>query len=178
MEKCKKSLIRTINLKFQLQHGMENLNYLTDHILYQIFKIILNISLKKHETVTDNLSVRIYVNKIKIESRITFKIKAGYYLKLLTPETMKLLGSTKSKTTKDENGENVCNLEVIEVILAHCNIANNDYQQDSRSYIHLFLINHLVYYYIFPQTILYFKNFLTQSFHIFKYDLLIKTLKY
>ena len=95
---------------------MESLNYLTDHILYQIFKIILNISLKKHETVTDNLSVRIYVNKIKIESRITFKIKAGYYLKLLTPETMKLLGSTKSKTTKDENGENVCNLEVISKI--------------------------------------------------------------
>ena len=91
---------------------------------------------------------------------------------------MKLLGSTKSKTTKDKNGENVCNLEVIEVIFVHGNIANNDYQQDSRSYIYLFLINHLVYYYIFRPNILYFKNFLTQKFHIFKYDLLIKTLKY
>ena len=46
-----------------------------------------------------------YVNKI--ENRITFKIKTGYYLELLTPETMKLLGSTKNKITKDKNGENV-----------------------------------------------------------------------
>ena len=60
--------------------------------------------LKKHETVTDNPSIRIYVNKI--ENRITYKIKTGYYLELLTPETMKLLGSTKNKITKDENCEN------------------------------------------------------------------------
>ena len=43
----------------------------------------------------------------KIGNRITFKIKAGYYLELLTPRTMKLIGSTKSKITKNENGENV-----------------------------------------------------------------------
>ena len=43
----------------------------------------------------------------EIENRITFKIKKGYYLELLTSETMKLLGSTESKITKDENGENV-----------------------------------------------------------------------
>ena len=48
------------------------------------------------------------------------------------PETMKLLGSTKSKITKDENGENVTCLEITEVVLMHCNIVNNDYQQDSR----------------------------------------------
>ena len=42
-KKYKKSHIRTINLKFQLQHGMKKLNYLMDDILYQIFKIILNI---------------------------------------------------------------------------------------------------------------------------------------
>ena len=42
----------------------------------------------------------------------TFKIKTGYYLELLTPETTKLLGSTKSKITKDENGENVPHLEL------------------------------------------------------------------
>ena len=35
-----------------------------------------------------------------------FKIKTGYYLELLTPETLKLLGSTKSKVTEDENGAN------------------------------------------------------------------------
>ena len=72
----------------------------------------------------------IYVNKI--ENRITFKIKTGYYLDLLTPETRKLLGSTKSKITKDENGENVLHSEITEVVLIHCNIVNNNYQQDSR----------------------------------------------
>ena len=47
------------------------------------------------------------------------------------PETMKLLGSTKSKITKDKHGENVPHLEITEVILVHCNVANNDYQQDA-----------------------------------------------
>ena len=60
------------------------------------------------------------------------KIKARYYLKLLTPETMKLLGNTKSKITESENGENVPNLEITEVVLVHCNIVNNNYQQNSR----------------------------------------------
>ena len=45
---------------------------------------------------------------------------------------MKLLGSTESKITKDKNGENVPHLEITEVVLVHCNIVNNDYQQDSR----------------------------------------------
>ena len=45
---------------------------------------------------------------------------------------MKLLGSTKNKITKDKNGENVPHLEITEVILVHCNMVNNDYQQDSR----------------------------------------------
>ena len=45
---------------------------------------------------------------------------------------MKLLGSSKSKITKDENGEDVPNLEVVEVVLVHCNLVNNDYQQGSR----------------------------------------------
>ena len=45
---------------------------------------------------------------------------------------MKLLGSTENKTTKDKNGENVPHLEIIEVVLVHCDIVNNDYQQDAR----------------------------------------------
>ena len=45
---------------------------------------------------------------------------------------MKLFGSTKSKITKDENGENVPHLELTEVVLVHCNIVNNNYQHDSR----------------------------------------------
>ena len=63
---------------------------------------------------------------------MTFKIKTGYCLELLFPEKMKLFGSTKSKITKDKNGENVPYLEITEILLIHCNIVNNDYQQDSR----------------------------------------------
>ena len=104
---------------------MMNLNYQMDCILYQIFKIIF----KKHRENTNAQSVQIYVNKI--ENRITFKIKDGYTLELLTPETMKLLGSAKNKRTKDKNGENVPHLEITEIVLVHCNIVNNDYQHDS-----------------------------------------------
>ena len=86
--------------------------------------------IKQHETITDNPSIRIYINKIV--NRITLKKKTGYYLELLTPGTMKLLGSTRSKITKDENGENVPRLEITEVILIDCNIVKNDYEQDSR----------------------------------------------
>ena len=127
MEKQKAHTI--INLKYLLQHGVMNLNYKKDHIQYQIFRIILSIFLKNSENV-DNPSIKISVNKT--ENRVTFKIKNGYYLELLTPETMKLLGSTESKITKDKNGENVPHLEIVELVLVHCNLVNNDYQQDSR----------------------------------------------
>ena len=72
---------------------MKYLNYLMDHILYKIFKIIFIIILKKREKLSGNPPIRIYENKI--ENRITFKSERGYYLKLLTPETLKLLVSTK-----------------------------------------------------------------------------------
>ena len=71
-----------------------------------------------------------YVNKI--ENRVTFQIKNGYSFEILTSETRKLLGSTENKITKDKNGENVPHLEIAEVVLVHCNIADNDYRQDSR----------------------------------------------
>ena len=51
-----------------------------------------------------------------------FKIKIGYYLELSTPQAIKLLGSTKSKITKDKNGENVHYLEITEVVLIYCNV--------------------------------------------------------
>ena len=86
--------------------------------------------LKKQSESVDNPSVKIYVNKI--ENRSAFKIKNGYYLELLTPETMKLLGSAENKINKDKNGENVPHLEIVELVLVHCNLVNNDYQQDSR----------------------------------------------
>ena len=86
--------------------------------------------LKKHSESVDNPSIRMYINRI--ENRITFKIKSGYYLELLTLETMKLLGSTESKITKNKNGENAPHLEVVELVLVHYSLVNNDYQQDSR----------------------------------------------
>ena len=99
-------------------------------------------------------SVQIYVNKI--ENRVTFKIKDGYTLELLTPETMKLLARSKNKIIKHKNGENVPHLEITEVVLVHCNIANNDYQQDSRV-LYTFVPNKpLVDYYKFLQQIISF----------------------
>ena len=74
--------------------------------------------------------IRIYVKKI--ENRITFKLKTGYYLEISTRETMKLLRSTKIKIKKDENCEIVHYLEITEVVLIHCNIVNNYCQQNSR----------------------------------------------
>ena len=82
--------------------------------------------LKKHSENVDNPSIRICVNKI--ENRITFKIKNGYYLEPLTHETLKLLASSERKITTDKNGEQVPHLEVVELVLVHCNLVNNDYQ--------------------------------------------------
>ena len=91
---------------------------------------MLCIYLKKTWRRFDEPSVQIYVNKI--ENRVTFKIKNGYSLELLTPETMKLLGSTENKIIKDKNGKNKPHLEITEVVMVHCDIVNNNYQQDSR----------------------------------------------
>ena len=86
--------------------------------------------IKKHETIAETAPILIYANKIS--NRIVFKIKTGYKLELLSKETMKLLGSTSSIIDADKNSENVPRLENVEVILAHCNLVNNSYQQTSR----------------------------------------------
>ena len=108
--------------EFKLPDGSYSISDIQDY-----FEHIL----KNHSENVDNPSIRIYVSKI--ENRITFKIKTGYYIELLTPETMKLLGKTKSKITKDKkNSEDVPHLEVVELVLVHCSLVNNDYHQDSR----------------------------------------------
>ena len=107
--------------EFELPDGSYSTSDIQDYFEY---------ILKKHSESVDNPSIRIYVNRI--ENRVRFKIKSGYYLELLTPKTMKLLGSTESKITKNKNGENVPHLEVVELVLVHCSLVNNDYQQDSR----------------------------------------------
>ena len=86
--------------------------------------------IKKHETVADNLSIRLCGNNI--ENMITFKMKTGYYLDLLSSDIMKMVGSTKSKMVKEENNERVSRLKVTKVGLVQCNIVNSDYQPDSR----------------------------------------------
>ena len=106
----------TWNDEFELPDGSYSVSDIQDYFEY---------ILKKHGEDIDKPSVQIYVNKI--ENRITFKIKNGYSLELLTSETIKLLRSIKNKIIKDENGENVPHLEITKVILVHCNIVNNDY---------------------------------------------------
>ena len=68
----------------------------------------------------------------KIKNRIVFKIKTGNTLELLTPETMKLLGSTKKIYDKDKDGENVPKLASVKVALVYCNLVKNDYHQTSK----------------------------------------------
>ena len=109
------------NVKFELPDGSYSVSDSQDYFEY---------ILKKHVEHIDKPPVQINVNKT--ENTVTFKIKNGYSLEILTPETMKLLGSTKNKITKDKNGKNVPHLEITEVVLVHCDIVNNDYQQDSR----------------------------------------------
>ena len=106
----------TWNEEFESPDGSYSVSDIQDYFEYII---------EKHETVSGNPSMKIYVNKT--ENKITFEIKTGYYLQLLTLETMELPGSIKIKINKDKNDENVPHLEVTEVVLIHCNIVNNDY---------------------------------------------------
>ena len=86
--------------------------------------------IKKHETITNVSPVLIYVNEIN--NRIVFKTKSGYKLELLSKETMKLLGSTSNSIDGDKNSELVPKLESVDLILVHCNVVNNSYQQASK----------------------------------------------
>ena len=113
----------TWNDEFELADGLYSVSDIQDY-----FKYIL----KNHGENTNKPSVQIYVNKI--ENRITFKIKDGYSLEVITLETMKLLGSTKNKISEDKNGENVPHQEITEVVLVHYNMVSNDYQQDSKAF--------------------------------------------
>ena len=106
----------TWNETFDLPDGSYSIVDVQDY-----FEFII----KKHEMLTENRSIQICANKIK--NRIIFKIKTGYKLELLTSETMKLFGSTKNVVDKDKNGERVPKLEIVEVVLVHCNLVKNDY---------------------------------------------------
>ena len=111
----------TWNETFDLPDGSYNISEIQDYIEYIT---------KKHETIGENEPILIYANTIN--NRIVFKIKTGYKLELLSKETMKLLGSTEDIIDSDKNSENVPRLENVEVVLVHCNLVNNSYQQHSR----------------------------------------------
>ena len=112
----------TWNDEFQLPDGLYSVSDIQDYFEY---------ILKKHSETIDNPLIRIYVSKI--ENRI----KTGFYLEFLIPETMKLLGSTKNKITKHKNGEMIIS-------------------KIQEFYIHLFQTNHLVNCLKFQQQILLF----------------------
>ena len=111
----------TWNEMFDLPDGLYNIPAIQNYIEYII---------KKHETIAETAPMLTYANKIS--NRIVFKIKTGYKLELSLKETIKLLGSTKNTTDADKNSENVPRLENVEVVLVHCNLVNNSYQQASR----------------------------------------------
>ena len=111
----------TWNETFDLPDRSYNISEIQDYIEYTI---------KKHETIGENPPILIYANTIN--NIIGFKIKSGYKLELLSKETMKLLGSTKDTIDADKNSENVPKLENVEVVLVHCSLVNNAYQQHSR----------------------------------------------
>ena len=111
----------TWNETFDLPGGSYNISEIQDYIEYLI---------KKHKTIGENAPILIYANTIN--NRIVFKIKSRYKLELLSKETMKLLGSTEDIIGADKNSENVPKLENVEVVLVHCNLVYNAYQQHSR----------------------------------------------
>ena len=111
----------TWNDTFDLPAGSYSVSDIQDYFEYII---------KKHETIPDNPPVQTNVNKIK--NRIVFKIKTGYKFELLTKETMHLLGSSKKDIDQNKNRELAPRLETVEVVLVHCNLVNNKYQQVSK----------------------------------------------
>ena len=107
----------TWNDEFDLRDDSYSISDIQDY-----FEFII----KNHETLAENPPIQIYPNKIK--NRIVFKVKTGYKLELLSPETMELLGSTKKDVDKDNDGEDVPKLDSVEVVLVHCNLVNSSYQ--------------------------------------------------
>ena len=107
----------TWSQRFYLPDGSYNIPEIHDYFEYII---------KKHETIAKTAPILIYTNNIT--NRIVLKIKTGYKLELLSKETMKLLGSTKSIIDADKNSDTAPKLENVEVVLVHCNLVNNSYQ--------------------------------------------------
>ena len=111
-----------------------------------------------------------------MKKNYVYKLRCS--LELLTPEAVKLLGSTENKITKDKNVENLPYLEIAEVIQVHCNIVNSDYQQNSRV-LYTFVPNKLYCQLleILPTNFIFLKTF-NSEFSYIKYGLQIKTVSH
>ena len=156
----------TWNDEFDLPDGSYSISDIQDY-----FEFII----KKHETLTENPPIQIYPNKIK--NRIVFKVKTGYKLELLSPETMKLLGSTKKDVDKDKDGEDVPKLESIEVVLMRCNLVNNSYQQAFKVLLTFVPNKQFVQLITISSHLLTMLKLLTQNFNTYNYGLLIKIIE-
>ena len=119
----------TWNETFDLPDGSYNISEIQDYIEYII---------KKYETIGENAPILIYANTIN--NRIVFKINTGYKLELLSKETI----DAKDTIDADKNSENVPKLENVEVVLVHCTLVNNAYQQHSRVYLLLYRLSNMV----------------------------------
>ena len=135
------------NDKFELSNALGSVSESDIQDYFQFF-------LKNHGENIDEPSVQVYVNKI--ENRITFKIKERYSLEFLTPETIKLLGSTENKIIKEKNGENVPHFEITEIVLVHFDIVSMITNKIREYYVPFFQINCMVVYQKFPQQIIFF----------------------
>ena len=112
--------------------------------MYEFGMNILNTNMKTIQNYVIWIPTVLFIAKLKIFTKIfQMMLKkrndtSNYefylcYLELLKPETMKLLQSTENKITKDKNGEHVPHFEITEIVLVHCNVVNNFFQQDSRT---------------------------------------------
>ena len=152
----------TWNNEFDLPDRSYSISDIQDYFVFII---------KKYEILAQKPPIQIYPNKIK--KRIVFKVKTGYKLELLSPETMQLLGSTKKDVDQDKDGEDLPKLESLEVVSVHCSLVNNSYQQASKvlftfvpnkQFIQLLTVS--------PNSVTMLET--TKNFNLFKYGLLIK----
>ena len=122
------------NNKFKISAPTWNDEFNLPNRSYSVFDIqhCFEYIIKKHEPITDTANPPVEIDVNEIENRIVFKIKTDYKLELLTEKTMQLLGSSKKVIDKNKNGELVPRLDTIEIVLVHCNLVNNNYQQASK----------------------------------------------
>ena len=121
-------IVSTLHRKIWKAH-IKTINPMINSGLFWDIQDYFEYIITKHKTLTNNLQIKICINKIK--NRITFKFKTEHQLELLKPELTKLLENTKKKVSKHKYDRNLSHLEITEVTVVHYNIANNDYQQNS-----------------------------------------------